>query len=372
MNKVIALHNEAMDYAERALIARNSRDLEKADELFRLSLSLELNSIATLDQYPRQEPTYSVLHRSAATLALDCQDYNLAERLIAKALSADIPHEIGEELRDLLEQVYFHRHLQLRGVDLDDDEVQLSLSGSGVGFGIVQSFEFLQRVEDTSKILYRIVERRNNRPFREKGAIKKVVKNDYELFISVPRASSFAVTLKLGKPSIQPKLPEMSDAPSIVDEFMELVSMVNDANHKGIEERIPDPAYRTNFIHLAKRLAPDGTGVRLVGFTSKRAGKEKYVKITRPRKEIIVPPPNDGNINDKGELVTVRGILKLADATNGDGGRIQVVDENNARHTIKVPEGMLNDIVKPLWDSPVIITGIRVGKNILLEDIDSQ
>jgi hypothetical protein len=53
------------------------------------------------------EPTRSVLHRSAASLALECGALREAERLIATALSGDPPEEIAEELRDLLEQVYF-------------------------------------------------------------------------------------------------------------------------------------------------------------------------------------------------------------------------------------------------------------------------
>jgi hypothetical protein len=54
-----------------------------------------------------KEPTRSVLHRSAASLALECGELREAERLIAAALSGDPPDEIAEELRDLLEQVYF-------------------------------------------------------------------------------------------------------------------------------------------------------------------------------------------------------------------------------------------------------------------------
>src|SRR5262249_34979196 len=53
------------------------------------------------------EPTRSVLHRSAASLAVECGALREAERLIAAAPSCDPPPEIAEELRDLLEQVYF-------------------------------------------------------------------------------------------------------------------------------------------------------------------------------------------------------------------------------------------------------------------------
>ncbi|HEX5271222.1 MAG TPA: hypothetical protein VFW33_12065, partial [Gemmataceae bacterium] len=58
---------------------------------------------------PSLEPTRSVLHRSAASLALECGEYREAERLIATALAGSPPETIAEELRDLLHRVYFDR-----------------------------------------------------------------------------------------------------------------------------------------------------------------------------------------------------------------------------------------------------------------------
>jgi hypothetical protein len=52
------------------------------------------------------EPTRSVLHRSAATLALDCGEYREAERLVATALAGNPPEPIANELRDVLAAVY--------------------------------------------------------------------------------------------------------------------------------------------------------------------------------------------------------------------------------------------------------------------------
>ncbi len=38
-------------------------------------------------------------------------------------------------------------------------------------------------------------------------------------------------------------------------------------------------------------------------------------------------------------------------------------------HNIEVPEGMMNDIVRPLWASQVRVNGIRTGSRIILDDI---
>lgn len=364
------LHNESMNRAEIALLARMRGDHEAAERLFAESLQLEMEAIEVVEQLPYVEPNYSILHRSAATLALDCNDPRMAERLISKALAHDPPPQIADELRDLFEQVHFRRHLQLRGITLAEDELQMSLTGQGVGFGVVHSNEFLQRVDDASKIIYRIVERRQNKPFREKGRLSRLIKDDYELFLSVPRAASFAVTLKLGHPSNQPRLSGFADTFEIVDEFMTLMGLVNKADFSAIELRIPDPAYRTNFVQLAKRLAPDGDNVKVVGFTSIHKGRERFVEVTRPKTKIITPVPRS---SEQAEPVVVRGVLRFADATHRDSGHIKIVDEESkTTHAVKVPEGMMNDIVKPLWDTTVVIKGRREGNYIILQDIEEE
>jgi len=372
MNHPGELHNKSMDCAELAVLARLRHDHAEAARLFKKSLELELEAIREMGPNP-VEPTFSVLHRSAATLAMDCNNAELAERLIAAALSRETaPSDIREELRDLLEQVYFRRHLQLRGIDLAEDEVQMSLAGQGVGFGVVHSSEFLERVGLASKLIYRIVDRRRGRKFRTAGRIKKVMKEDYEVFLSVPRAASFAVTLKLGRPSADPKLPGISDTAEVVDEFMNLMDLLSAGDYSTIETVIPDEPYRTNFLQLGRRLAPDGEDITVVGFTTMRGGTERFVEVSRPRREIVIPETGPSE-EASAKRVVVRGTLRFADATHRDSGQIKIVDEQgHSTATIKVPEGMMGDIVKPLWDSRVVVSGRRLGRVIIMDSIDPE
>lgn len=279
MKSIKELHNQSMDFAELAMLARLRGNFEEAASLFKKALTFELESIKILDVNERTEPTYSVLHRSAATLALDCNEPRQAEQIVAKALSGNPPAEIAEELRDLLEQINFRRHLLRRGITLDDDEMQMSLAGKSVGFGVINSDEFMQRVQNASKVIYRIVERQQNKPFRDKGRIKKSLKDEYEVFVSVPRAASFSVTPKLGRPISQQKLPGFLRNSEIIDEFMALMDLVNRDEVDELKKRIPDEAYFRNFIGLSKLIAPDGDDIKLVGFTSSRKGKDNLVSL---------------------------------------------------------------------------------------------
>lgn len=103
MSKVNDLHARAMEHAERAVMARTRGETARAAARFREALKCE---IAAIDELREQdEPTYSILHRSAGTLALDCNDLRTAERMAARALAKNPPPDVAQELRDLLERI---------------------------------------------------------------------------------------------------------------------------------------------------------------------------------------------------------------------------------------------------------------------------
>lgn len=172
MSRINDLHARAMEHAEQALMARMRGEAELAVELSRKALRCEVAAIDELREY--SEPTYSVLRRSAGTLALDCNDFRTAERLAAEALAKDPPADIARELRDLLEQVHFHRHLELRGVELSDDELQMSLAGPAVSTGLVDSSEFLGRVGHSASLIRRIAERKKTNRSEKEGVSARI------------------------------------------------------------------------------------------------------------------------------------------------------------------------------------------------------
>lgn len=355
MNVVDDLHHQAMEFAGHALIERMRGNVEQAFELFGKALEQELAAIDAMTE--PDEPTYSVLHRSAAALAMDCNNPLQAEKIVARALAQNPHPEIAEELRDLLEQVYFQRHLGLRGVTLGEDELQISMSGHEVGFGFIRSDELMNRIETSSRMIYRICERQGGEQFREKGPTKKKMLESHPIFLSVPRAASFAMTLKLGDLVGQPSLPGLSGAAEVIDEFMELMGLVSQRKTSEIEKRINDPAYYRNFLGLAKKLAPDGEQIRQVGFTVLRNGKESAVDVIIPQSEF--PSPYTEESSAKIETVTIRGKLLFADATREKSNKIRIIDEGGKAHTVSVPSGMMNDIVSPHWNSLVEVKVTR-------------
>jgi len=121
--EVASLHDRAMEAADDAFAARRSGDGRSALEHFRRSFELEREAAKAVALDLSLEPSRAILHRSAATLALDCGEYREAQRLLAAGLAGNPPPEYRDELSELLLQVT--RELEvLRGLRERRDDIR--------------------------------------------------------------------------------------------------------------------------------------------------------------------------------------------------------------------------------------------------------
>jgi len=109
MNIVNKLHRKAMAKSDQAFIEKMAGNIGLWKKLISEAYKLEKEAAALLVNDFESEPTRSVLHRSAASLAIDCMELREAERLIATALAGNPPEEIANELRDLFENDKFEK-----------------------------------------------------------------------------------------------------------------------------------------------------------------------------------------------------------------------------------------------------------------------
>jgi hypothetical protein len=110
MENLEALHQAAMGLVDQAVLARQRGDTEAALTFAREAFAKERAAADLVADQWDLEPTRSVLHRSAAALAVECHALRDAERLIGRALAGNPPVDIADELRDLLlEEVYSQR-----------------------------------------------------------------------------------------------------------------------------------------------------------------------------------------------------------------------------------------------------------------------
>ncbi len=367
MTKANDLHNQAMEHVDLAFFARKRGDAKAARDLFEQALAKETAAIEALEERERVQPMYSVLYRSAATLALDCGRLSEAKGLAYKGLALEPYAEIEDELLDVVEQATAERHLETKGIVLAPEDVQLSITGPSVAPNFIESREVLGRIRDSFKIFQRIAERLTfpDRPFRETSTLPKAIA-DYGLYLSPARPGSYSITLRLAFAKSQLSLEGMQGPDSVLDEFMELMKLFNDSRESELRRRIPNEAYHRNFIALSKRVAPDGERVHQVGFTSQRHGTRRSAALNVPRDKVISPSKGEES-RDASELTEVEGYLRFADARRAD--RIMLVQGNEKPLTIIVREGMMDDIVRPMWGTYMRARGFRKGNQLSLEEI---
>jgi hypothetical protein len=392
---IAALHRRAMDAASRARLAVVGGHAGDPGPLWREAFDLESRAARLSAPLADWEPSRAVLHRSAASLALKCGEERAAERLIGEALAGDPPEELLEELRDLLEQVHFRRHLRLRGLELSPAEVQMSMSGGATGHGFVLGDSFAERISKAEKIVTRTIERRLGMPYRDSGGPQRAVRELFPLLVSVPRAASFAVTLRVGRPAEQMPLPLTDpgsgaplsgedllpypdelvrfDVRAALDDIVDGLRELNDGEAGALADRIPDEAYRRNFVQLGLKLAPDGKDVGMVAFTALRDGAERAVALRRTAKELeetVLGSSFGESPEPLPPIQVLEGVLRYADGTETDDERdgvVKVVDDTGSKHTLVVKPGMMADIVRPYFDRRVVIRTVKSGRKRLLE-----
>jgi hypothetical protein len=117
MNTIQVLHQKAMEFAEQAEVAKlRGASRARVQELLREAFEQECQAADQVATLLDAEPTRSVLHRSAAALAIDCGEVQMAERLITTALAGNPPTEIAIELKDLFIQINLPQYLERRGM----------------------------------------------------------------------------------------------------------------------------------------------------------------------------------------------------------------------------------------------------------------
>ena len=135
------------------------------------------------------------------------------------------------------------------------------------------------------------------------------------------------------------------------------MAIVDSGDLEAAAERIPDQSYQENFIGLSQRIAPDGNKIRQVGFATNYNGGIRSVAVTRPAS--LIKPAGAEALHRGAEMIEVRGTLRYADASTSNRNRIKLIEDSGQSHDILVPAGLMDDIVRPMWNLPVTVSGTR-------------
>lgn len=105
-----------MSLSRQASVALSNGDHHEARQLYLQAFELEQKAALTFFHELDNEPTRSVMFRSAASLALLCELWRPAEKLAAIGLSGNPPAEIADELRAIFEKTSMLRKLEMEQV----------------------------------------------------------------------------------------------------------------------------------------------------------------------------------------------------------------------------------------------------------------
>lgn len=131
MKRVKSLHNRAIEIAELAFKLKREGKIDMSIKKFYKAFELEKEAAGLIQIDKKNEPSRSILYRSAGSLALNANLFIEAEKMVAHGLLGFPPKEIADELRDLFDQINFERHLNLKGIKLSNNE-QSEKAGSSV------------------------------------------------------------------------------------------------------------------------------------------------------------------------------------------------------------------------------------------------
>jgi hypothetical protein len=360
------LHSKAMELAEAADLAKLRKDVRQYHQLIEQAFVLEAQAAHSLSDSD-SEPSRSVLYRSAASLAVECQRYREAEKLVAHALIGNPPEEIIEELRAILETIHFQLNLQQKGIKIESKEIRLAIAGREMGYGFAPSDLVLDRLNNVKTMIHRTIERMRNIDYREGGLSK--IANLFPVYLIATKPSSFEIRLTIGEP--QTPLPGLSDpADDILKEVFTCVEMVNNSEEEALRQRIPDQAYFNNFISHMKKIAPDGELVASVQFSAAFDGEVKSLALERRKQSILSAKTIIERAESGQDVVQLKGKLRFADGLSDSArGKIKLLTPDG-RIPIIIPEGM-DDIVSQLWNQYVDVICQKEGKNkLVLVDID--
>ena len=359
-----------MTLADEAAQARRASDLELADQLTREAFNKEAAAAAALEHDLKSEPWRATLHRSAAVLAVECNEFRAAEKLVGRALAGEPPAEIAEELRELWDDIRFRLHLESRKIELASDKLHLMIKGPATGNGLVSEHAVRDRIKSLESLVFRTAERKRKRPYRDRGRITRAIRREFQLFLSKPEPPGYSVTIALGSQSGQLALPGSSAldfGPEVLDELMDCLELFDRSDVSLLEKRIPDEAYYRNFVSLASKIAPDREEVMNVTVMVTRGQEQRIVALENPPPHLLNESPLV-----EADKITIRGVPRFKDFDSERKGELQIENPiGEVVRVVRIPEGQLSDIVRPMLDQEIEITAYREDDEWVLESIET-
>ena len=340
--EVKRLHRQAMEYADEADILRLEGDREQFLHYTRLALEKETAAAELMVDEKDIEPTRSVLYRSAATLAYQCELYVEAKRLLHTGLGGNAPPEIEYQLNDLLGNV----KLALSSIHLSDKYLRLTLDGNNIAFGRAPARTLATRIISLEEMLH------------------ATFKTPIPLFYDSVGAASFYVDLTLSAVT-QPTLPGFDNFDEIVEPLIQNLELLNRGETETLKETFASPAHYGEFVSAALELAPDGEAISSVNLQARIAGRVQAIRFEQSREEISkipIPRVPKQQLAIQATEKTVRRIGILQRADGREESVCELKTDTDGTWVIEVREEIIHEVLGNFWKKRVEVEGLRMRR----------
>jgi hypothetical protein len=368
-------HDKSEQISGAAEAALRAGDKAHAIELYRQAAEWENRALNELDSTKIR--TLAVTYVSAASLWYKAQEYKMAEQAAYRGLAVgNLPLFAIDQLKDIIQTIWNTQRLIESGVQFTEGSVIFSISGGQVVYGGAPLDLILTKVDQVSKIYYRVVEMRLKKPLRKRGYPEPIIRDQFRpwLFQAPPGSYQFAVRIE--KPQQMPLFPDgMPEVTEIAETFLSIVKASVEDPTGVLMDIVPDNGYRDTFLKLTKNLIPTGKTFETLEIRPVDLPGTKPIMIRPVHREAISEairlnqPERTKDIKGQRHL---RGILRGLQLDD-DWIEIDLVPEGK---TIRIHDtgDIVDDVIGPMVNQTVIVDVVekKPGKyffiDIQLED----
>lgn len=359
-------HTAAQEISVRAASLLAQGRAQEAQSLFAEAARHEADALASVPSDKTR--TRSILSVSVASLLYKADLLDEAERAIFRDLApGDLDAWADTQLRELLIVVADERLLKTTlARRYSGESITFSLRGGEIGAGTGPLDLILEKAAGFRSLLNRMAEWVGKYELRRHGPPPKELQDLIEARATEPAASSYRMEIRLTEP-IQGTLFESPRVPpaELSNQLFNFLECVTTGTAEDIKKSVPEPDYRKALLQLTRNIVPTGKRIKEIGIYRKKHNRLQSIYLTD-----ALPPkireaiPRHEPLTEK--HASYRGVLR---ALHLDKNWLTLTLENDSQITCDTVPEMLDDVVGPMVNNRVLVTGLlrqRRGKNRLL------
>jgi hypothetical protein len=217
----------------------------------------------------------------------------------------------------------------------------------------------LDKIGGVRSLLYRVTEWIAGYPLRTRGGPPEEIRELCQPWVGEPQAGSYRFAINLLNPEQLELMPTRPiRAEQITESFMTILNAVSpagfvDSSLIDLAGLIPNDDYRQALLKLVRNVLPDGRRVKEIEFWNDNPSQNSRALLHAGTRFYIENALREAP--GMKEATEVSGILR---AVHLDRNWLEVVNSESGRIRCKIGTQMLDDIVGPMLNRPVLARGI--------------